>query len=327
MAMKLTFINVGYGEALLLECPDPSCQNGTFVMVIDGGSNEKEEYAHASSGRIRMADYLTKIGLDHIDVMVITHIHEDHICGLVPVLEKWKPQYIWQTLPVDYYEDMKHIDAPIFIKQSEKFFIKALNDYIDICSTAKESGIMVSRLGAGEELDACPGLDIKILQPTADQEGDLEGGLNAIYSADTDAMLFDALDDLDGRMNNMSLMMVLEYEGVRILLAGDTNAEGYNKLTSEDVHADLFMMGHHGQKDGVSPELLKMISPKAAVCCASSDRRYDSAEPGMLHMIANEGVKVYFSDCPKVPGLSEDVPAHSALEFTIGSGDISARYI
>ena len=41
--LKLTFVNVGYGEAALLECPDPAFPGGTFVMVIDGGSAEAEE--------------------------------------------------------------------------------------------------------------------------------------------------------------------------------------------------------------------------------------------------------------------------------------------
>lgn len=45
--LKLTFVNVGYGEAALLECPDPAFPGGTFVMVIDGGSAEAEEYRTA----------------------------------------------------------------------------------------------------------------------------------------------------------------------------------------------------------------------------------------------------------------------------------------
>ena len=43
--LRLTFVNVGYGEAMVLECPDPASRGGTFVMVIDGGSAEPEEYA------------------------------------------------------------------------------------------------------------------------------------------------------------------------------------------------------------------------------------------------------------------------------------------
>ena len=50
--LKLTFVNVGYGEAALLECPAPAFPGGTFVMVIDGGSAEAEEYRDSATGRI-----------------------------------------------------------------------------------------------------------------------------------------------------------------------------------------------------------------------------------------------------------------------------------
>ena len=42
--MKLTFVNVGYGEAMLLECPDPSRPGGVFTALIDGGSAEASEF-------------------------------------------------------------------------------------------------------------------------------------------------------------------------------------------------------------------------------------------------------------------------------------------
>lgn len=35
--MTLTFVNVGYGEAILLECPDPARPGGRFVMAIEIG--------------------------------------------------------------------------------------------------------------------------------------------------------------------------------------------------------------------------------------------------------------------------------------------------
>ena len=36
--LKLTFVNVGYGEAALLECPDPAFPGGTF-STFPAGSN------------------------------------------------------------------------------------------------------------------------------------------------------------------------------------------------------------------------------------------------------------------------------------------------
>ena len=42
-AAQVTFINVGNGDAILVEVPDENCREGRFVMLIDGGSNENTE--------------------------------------------------------------------------------------------------------------------------------------------------------------------------------------------------------------------------------------------------------------------------------------------
>ena len=118
---------------------------------------------------------------------------------------------------------------------------------------------------------------------------------------------------LKAAMNNYSVILLLNYRGTRVLLPGDTNCVGYAGLERE-LRADLFKLGHHGQKDSVTPELLEFISPRHAVCCASSDRRYNSAHPAPLGLLRTHGVHCWFSDCPE----GEAVPPHSELTFTIG---------
>ena len=81
--LTVTFVNVGYGEAILLECPDSSKPDGVFTALIDGGSAEDSEFADRSSGRVRIEEYLKKRGIRRLDLAVSTHIHEDHLCGLL----------------------------------------------------------------------------------------------------------------------------------------------------------------------------------------------------------------------------------------------------
>ena len=78
---QVTFINVGYGEAILVEAPDPSCRDDMFVMMIDGGSGEDAEYDGNDTGRIRAAEYLEKRGIRHIDLRVRCGSHFRRICG------------------------------------------------------------------------------------------------------------------------------------------------------------------------------------------------------------------------------------------------------
>ena len=132
--MKLTFVNVGYGEAILAECPDPLRPCGVFVMVIDGGSGEPGEYRDRASGRIPLAEYLSARGLNHIDVMVGTHIHEDHLCGLVPLLELWPPREFWQTLPAGLHRSLRPLPPLRDANSSQRKFLQSINDYRALCA-------------------------------------------------------------------------------------------------------------------------------------------------------------------------------------------------
>ena len=126
-ALKLTFVNVGYGEAVLLECPDRTRPGGNFVMVIDGGSAEPMEYLHTQSGRIRLAEYLQS-HVDHIDIMVNTHPHEDHVSGLCAAARLFPPQQLWQTLDGGF---CRHTLHPLHVEaqnDAQRKCLKGLSD-------------------------------------------------------------------------------------------------------------------------------------------------------------------------------------------------------
>lgn len=164
--MTLTFVNVGYGEAILLECPDPARPGGRFIMAIDGGSMEEEEYQDRSSGRIPFMEYLCARGLDHIDVIANTHIHEDHLCGLVPIPGQWFPGEFWQALPERLPRPLRPL--PIFpeANPSQRKFLQSMNDYRTLRMQIEAGGGVLRALSAGWEAHPCPGLAIRCLGPS-----------------------------------------------------------------------------------------------------------------------------------------------------------------
>ena len=191
---------------------------------------------------------------------------------------------------------------------------------------APQGGGAIRTLGAGDSGQLCPDLRWQVLAPGPADAGELERRCRDLFAEEEPRAFLQALNALDARMNNFSLMLLLEYRGVRLLLPGDTNRAGYGAVPPELLRADLFKVGHHGQRDGVSPALLEAVRPGMAVCCASSDRRYDSAHPDTLAMIAAAGAELYFSDCP--PVASGRPAPHEALEFTVGGrAGLSARYV
>lgn len=323
--MKLTFVNVGYGEAILLECPDPAFENGVFTMLIDGGGAREEEFANAPSGRLPLAEYLRTEGPGHIDVAVSTHIHEDHLCGLAAVAERMLPKALWQAFPTDLAAQLRPLDNSAGRNLSQDNFMRSINDYRTLCNAMAAQNHPVRMLRAGDGGQLCEGLTYQVLAPAAEQIEALDADLRKLCGEEGEAF-FETLNRLDRSMNNGSVVLLLNYRGTRILLPGDTNLSGYGGIEAEALRAHLFKIGHHGQLDGADQALLDQIRPNAVVCCASSDRRYNSAHPDVVELLRRNGIELYCSDCPDIAG--QVVPPHRALQFTVGAdGELSAAYL
>lgn len=323
--MTLKFINVGYGEAILLQCPDSRFAGGTFTMLIDGGSAEAAEYADRSSGRLPLAEYAAQVGLDHIDLAVSTHTHEDHVCGLLPVAQKLCPAQLWQSLPAGFYRGTHELGVTLAQNPSQDKILHALNAYRALCDTVERHNGTIRAVGVGDSGTLCEGLNYHILAPSAAKKTELEQAVRELYAETDETAFLQKLNALDAKMNNYSVMLLLEYCGTRILLPGDMNCMGYDGIDPALLRADIFKIGHHGQKDGVAPEQLQIIRPKAVVCCASSDRRYNSACPELMQALLAQDISIWFSDCPPVRGVT--LSPHRELVFTVGeNGAFTAKY-
>ena len=68
--LELHFIDVGQGDASLILC-------GEHAMLIDGGTAKNSS---------RIYTYLQKHGVEHLDYIVATHPHDDHVGGLAGAL-------------------------------------------------------------------------------------------------------------------------------------------------------------------------------------------------------------------------------------------------
>lgn len=324
--LKLTFVNVGYGEAILLECPDPSFRDGVFTMLIDGGGADPAEFAGSDTGRLPLHEYLRAHGPGHLDLMVNTHPHEDHVSGLPPVAVMLPPAELWQTLPPAFCrETMRELDVTMARNLSQDKFLHALNDCAALSRAVEDAGGTVRAIGTGMGGELCRDLRCAVLGPSMAELRELEERFAALYAESDGEIFLRKLSALDALLNNRSIILLLEYKGTRLLLPGDTNRAGYGEIDPEALRADLFKVGHHGQRDGADDALLAAVRPSAVVCCASSDQRYHSAEEHLIQSIADCGAKRWFSDCPPVEG--ETIPPHSALVFTIGAdGAIEGEY-
>ena len=86
--LELTAIDVGQGDSLLVAFPDGK------LMLVDGGGILT--FGHHAKSKIDIGEdvvspYLWQRSIRKIDVVVLTHAHDDHAGGLPALIENFHP--------------------------------------------------------------------------------------------------------------------------------------------------------------------------------------------------------------------------------------------
>lgn len=125
--LKIHFIDVGQGDSILL-------QSGGKNMLVDAGPDE-------SGGTV--VSYLQAQGVSTVDVIVATHPHEDHIGGMVDVLNNFI---------VDLYVDNGIAHTTLTY---ENLVNKLVNDQIPYAEVKE-----------GKTIPFAPGIVVSVISPT-----------------------------------------------------------------------------------------------------------------------------------------------------------------
>ncbi len=84
--MDIWFLDVGNGDCIVVRLPD------TKTMIIDAGGIFDSDYDIGEKVVVRA---LRTIGINSIDIAVITHPHPDHQLGMKAVIAHLKPKELW----------------------------------------------------------------------------------------------------------------------------------------------------------------------------------------------------------------------------------------
>jgi competence protein ComEC len=80
---RVTFLDVGQGDASLVETPDRG------AILIDGGKDGSD------AGRRVIAPYLWSKGIGSIDYVILSHPHRDHYGGFLHILDHFDLGEVW----------------------------------------------------------------------------------------------------------------------------------------------------------------------------------------------------------------------------------------
>lgn len=98
-------------------------------------------------------------------------------------------------------------------------------------------------------------------------------------------------------LNNMSLVLRIEYGDVSFLIEGDAQEEAEQGMIQDGLakRVTVLRVGHHGSNDASSEAYLKQVKPSYAVIpCGKNE--FGHPHKQMLKRLANVGAEVYRTD-------------------------------
>ncbi len=129
--LKMHVIDVGQGDSVLIQC-------GESNVLIDCGEN--------GMGKT-VLDYLRRAGVSHLDWIIGTHPHSDHIGGMDTVIKS-------KDLSIDH----------VMMPQTTKEMTPTTMTYTEVLTAIKKKNLKITRPVSGTEYDL-DGVTMLVLSP------------------------------------------------------------------------------------------------------------------------------------------------------------------
>lgn len=301
------FINVGYGDAILLrETETP------FTMLVDCGDVHIGR-SRPDGQRITAADYLRREGIRELDVLVLTHLHLDHAGGLAHLLPEVRVREFWTNYLPPEETWGRTLPVPPDWTAGARCLMTSMGIYLKALAHLRDQGAEIRLIREPcvcrltETLSAGIFLEDETLRwrQAAIWEDVLSG---AAGGGD--------LESLDGFINNTSIRLRLSCAGQEIELPGDVYASCWEQ--HQLPPCTIMKLPHHGHGDALTPRLLEMLRPRYAVISVSDDRTDDCPSRKILRLLSQLGVECFFTDA--VPCQHTQAQPHLAIRFQIEEG-------
>lgn len=246
-APLITFLDVGQGDAILVQTP-----SGRNVL-IDGGPDP--DAIVGALGR-RLPFWQRRL-----DLVVLTHPHDDHLVGLTEVLTRYEVAQVLEP-------ELVHTTAAVSLWEAR----------------LRERSTPRTLARAGQVIDLGDRLALEVLHP-------MEPARVPSVGARTDPS-----EGVKDAVNARSVVLRLKNGEQAVLLMGDAGAEVQRALLARTMvePAAVLKVPHHGAADALDPGFLDRCSPRIAVISVGQRNRSGHPSPRTLGLL--EGVSVYRTD-------------------------------
>ena len=329
--LELYFIDVGQGDSTFIVTP------GRIKIVIDGGLNRR------ALGFLVWKYRLDKPGppID-IDLLVLTHADEDHLNGLVSIIDHPRIRVhqivhsgiatfqsgVFETRlgnldPTGTYLETRH---------------SGLDDLAGLDLTDSFASWRTAIVDEGTSYTAVDSTDGSLDVGDPEISVDVIGPHLDVWNGQP---VFRWYKNDSHTINGHSVVLRLNYGEVSILFSGDLNVEGAKHLLAEPalvtkMDAHVFKAPHHGSHEFHLP-FLEAVRPQISVISSGDDPDHGhpravfvggvgSASRSTDPLVFSTEIAAAFTEVGSETDLQEDVSLENA-DFRTAEANVRARQL
>jgi len=263
MSAKVQFLNVGWGDAHLIQL------SSGRVCLIDGGDGA------SSLDQDHPLSWMNRNKIEQLDWMILTHIHEDHINGLLDIARVKSV-----TKAVLPYEPFILPPEQLVYERGDDFtrrVFSMLASYLELVHVLREQGTEIlwrSAYGSSEDCIVWSeeGVTLTHLYPW---NGDPLPAYDVLFEAGTNSASYEddfilentaKFFELSNHDSSVYRLSVIHESDSNILFGGDLLEPGWERLAQRtDIRSSVLKVSHHGLLDGFNSRILAWIQPKHCI--------------------------------------------------------------
>lgn len=261
--IEVTMLDVGQGDSLVIQN-----SNGN-IYLSDCGSTSVSKV-----GKYRLLPYLKQKGYGKIKGIFLSHLDEDHINGMIELLEMAPKEKI----------EIEYLFLPVSVLEIEEDREKVK----ELQKLAKQNETKAVCLTQGDKiLDG--NMEFVCLYPKTDKRSQVIRK-DRTYEDISEKVKRDSGEN----RNNQSLVLYLKYRNFDMLLTGDVEKSGELEIAEniDQMSLDVLKVAHHGSSGSSCEELLEKIKPKLSLISCGKNNSYGHPHEETLERLKSAGSEV-----------------------------------
>ncbi|MEE0842663.1 MAG: hypothetical protein U0M04_07200 [Christensenellales bacterium] len=287
--LQIHFMDVGQGDGILILFPDGR------DMLIDCAN-----YNNSSTVRGEILDYMDDYVTDgQLDYLMLTHCDSDHVYFMDEVLEEYQVDNVFMPNVLATHDKVAEADIPqerLALFTDEDTVATACYADFFIAALTEPDCTVTLNVDADEDSNS-----VVITDGERQSDGTYDGATYMLTFYCPTAEYY-AESDLSSaeEKNAISPIGVLEYNGFRIVLTGDSNE--INEPTFVDriggqLDCDVLKVGHHGSETSSTEEFLDAIDCEyAVISCNAAGNNFHHPRQTTLDRFIERDMTVYRTD-------------------------------